>query len=160
MKRIGQQLCVLLASICGLASASATELTFLGWHHMEARAFTRITEYLDPEGGERTGNRSVVRTDPSRRTGLYLVFRLDSLPQSPPVSINARLDYLSAEGKNEQTYEFPMIWENHTREIWIGLTSDADGVRNPDPLVAWRLTLRDADGRLVTSNDSFLWDSE
>lgn len=135
-------------------------LEHVSWFHKPAEDFFRLAEYFDPEAGERTARRTIVRTVPTQRAGFYLVFSFEDGLDNLPEGCVAELTYLlPVVGSDERERSFPLPSERDGRELWIGLTGP-DAPTSPEVLVAWQFRLRDAEGRLLAERDSFLWDAE
>jgi hypothetical protein len=141
--------------LLGLCSASAAELAivrvFSGWR--DASSFKRISEYLN--GKENTGGEAVLRTHPEQRAGYYFLVRVRN--PSTPQKITARLQVIS--DANAKPVEFLFTPEVGTRDtvFHLGLTGPdwPDAKATP---VAWQLDLTGADGTLLATEKSYLWE--
>ncbi|MGF1453046.1 MAG: hypothetical protein ACFB21_13345 [Opitutales bacterium] len=135
------------------------QLEFVSWYHKPRDAFVRIAEYLDPEGGEFSPGRTIVRTDPETREGYYQVFSFSEKLEVAPLAVRVEFSYLLPDGGGEPvTKAFPLPENREGRELWIGLT----GRQKPPPglpVLAWRLRLLDDEAQLLLEADSYLWDA-
>jgi hypothetical protein len=146
--------CVLLL-LLGLGSARAAELTivriFTGWR--EASSFKRISEYFD--GKENTGRDAVLRTHPAQRSGYYFLVRVTN--PAAPRPVTARLQVITANGAQPRVFEFSPALGSGDTVFHLGLTGPdwADAKANP---VAWKLDLTAADGQVLATEKSYLWE--
>jgi hypothetical protein len=145
---------VLVLLLAGAASVSAAKIEQARLAYQPAEVFQRIAEYLDPAGGERSNGRWVVRTDASKRAGLY--FMLNLTQPLPPGAI-AEVTYLHPHtGTELQTEVFQLATMPHgQRDLWLGLTGLSGSKKRA--LLAWKVRLLDAEGQLLDSVQSFLW---
>ena len=144
-----------LGLLFGALSAGASELTivhvFSGWR--EAASFKRISEYFD--GRENTGGQQVVRTHPDQRAGYYFVVRTAGASAPIPVKIN--LEVITAIQARPRTHTFTAGLKAGNNVLNLGLTGAdwLDARANP---VAWKLEIVAADGRVLVTEKSYLWE--
>ena len=143
------------AAMPSVALAKEGDLTivrvYTGWRTVAS--FKRISEYLD--GKENTGGEAVLRTHPDQRGGFYFLVRTTNPGPSRPVK--ASLEIITTANAKPVSYTFPAELKSGDTVFHLGLT-DADW---PDPKinpVAWKLDLLDADGRVLASEKSYLWE--
>ena len=150
-------LCRLVVSLLlGAAVASAAEpvtivRVFTGWR--EAASYKRISEYFD--GRENTGGETLLRTHPDQRAGFYFLVRVAN--PGAPASVTFNLQVISATNAKPVNYAFPAELRNGAAVLDLGLT----GADWPDPKanpVAWKIELKNADGSLLATEKSYLWD--
>lgn len=125
------------------------------WYYKPEQTFKRIGEYFG--GGERTGRRIILRTQPGPRAGLYFVVRTDQYADDLPPGCALAVDMIRHDQKKPVTeiFALPENPSSH-REFWLGFIGDdmpADG----EAPVAWRVRMLDPQGKTVANYDSFLW---
>ena len=144
-------LCLSLAAV----SASAGELTiarvFTGWR--DAASFKRISEYFD--GKENTGGQLMLRTHADQRAGYYFLVRTAN-PGAPLAVKFVLLLILPSEPK-PRTFSFAADLRAGETVLNLGLTGAdwPDAKTNP---VAWKLDVLAADGRVLATEKSYLWE--
>jgi hypothetical protein len=141
--------------VLGLCAASAAELTivrvFTGWR--EAASFKHITEYFT--GRENTHGEVVLRTQPGQRAGYYFLVRTAN-PGGPQVVKFSLL--LSLPGQpRPRVHDFAAELPSGQAVLHLGLTGAdwPDAKTNP---VAWKLDILAADGRVLATEKSYLWE--
>jgi hypothetical protein len=114
--------------------------------YMEAANFRRISEYFT--GVENKSGRVIERTDPKERAGYYFIINLAWHPGTVlPAGTQAEIGYIRSDTPTPRTAKFVFSSATGTwPEICLGLT-----------LVAYKLTLEDAAGKVLASRQSFLW---
>ena len=144
-------LCLALAA----GSAQAADLTiiraFTGWR--DADSFKRISEYFS--GKENSSGQIIVRTHPDQRAGYYFLVRTAN--PGAPLAVKFSLQ-LSLPGEPKlRNYSFPADLPAGEAVLNLGLTGAdwPDAKTNP---VAWKLDILGADGRVLTTEKSYLWD--
>ena len=150
----------LRACLLGLAlattAASAADVTivpvFTGWR--EADSFKRISEYFN--GKENTGGQLILRTHPEERSGYYFLLRLNHA--SAAVNAQAVLQVITPDTAAPRTFKFTVTLADGKTMLNLGLTgADWPDLKiNP---VAWKLDLLTADGQLLASERSYLWEN-
>lgn len=144
-------LCLALTAV----SASAAELTivraFTGWR--DAASFKHISEYFS--GKEDTHGETMLRTHPDQRAGYYFLVRLANPGAALPVKLSLVLN-LPGEPKS-RTFEFATALPAGQTVLNLGLTGAdwPDAKTNP---VAWKLEVLAADGRVLATEKSYLWE--
>ena len=125
-------------------------------HYMEAANFRRISEYFT--GVENKSDRVIERTDPRERAGYYFIISLAWHPGIVlPAGTQAELDYIRSD--NPAPRHAKLVFSSATGtwpEICLGLTG-ADWPDKLSTIVAYKLTLEDAAGKVLASRQSFLW---
>ncbi len=144
-----------LLLLLGALSTNASEVTiahiFTGWR--DAASFKRISEYFD--GKENTGGEIILRTHPDQRAGYYFLIRATN--SGSLKSIKASLDVITAANAKPLSYAFSPELKSGDTMFQLGLT----GADWPDPKlnpVAWKLELLDADGHVLVTEKSYLWE--
>lgn len=147
---------LLFAALPVLSLAKEGELKivriFTGWR--DAASFKRISEYFD--GKEHTGGETVIRTNPDQRGGYYFLVRV----RNPGPAVRAQLQLqLIAEGQPaQQTTVFPAEVKAGSSVFQLGLTGPEWQSAKAQP-VAWQLLiLSTADGRVLATEKSYLWE--
>ena len=137
-----------LAITCSVSFAS---IDYLEQRFFPEESFTRISEYFN--GIEDSGNRIIIRSDPSARTGHYVTFQLSS---------RYDIDYFKLEvyepgSPDVKDYVFkPESAFDPTKPIYLGLTGDKWSEKT-NPPVAYKLSIIGTGGDVLDSATSFLW---
>jgi hypothetical protein len=124
---------------------------YTGWR--TADSFKRISEYLD--GRESTGGEAVLRTHPDQRGGFYFLVRTAN--PGAPRTLKASLEIITTATAKPLTFAFSPELRTGNTVFHLGLT----GPDWPDPKinpVAWKLELLDADGHVLATEKSYLWE--
>jgi len=142
--------CLALATVASAGDVAIVRI-FTGWR--EAASFKRISEYFD--GKENTAGGAVIRTHPDQRGGFYFLVRTTNSGAARP--IEASLELITAVNAKPVLYHFPAELKSGTTVFHLGLTGAdwPDAAANP---VAWKLELHDADGHVLATEKSFLWE--
>ena len=148
--------CLVAGLLLGAAVAAAAETVtvvhvYTGWR--EAASFKRISEYFD--GKENTGGEILRRTHPDQRAGFYFLVRVAN--PGAPGSVTCHLQIISATNAKPVNHVFPVDLKSGGSVLNLGLT----GADWPDPKanpVAWKIELKNADGSLLATEKSYLWD--
>lgn len=122
-----------------------------GWR--EASSFKRISEYFT--GRENTGGELVLRTHPDQRGGYYFLVRAAN--DGEPLTVTARLQVISETEAKPRTYTFQAALRAGDSVVHLGLTGPdwPDAAASP---VAWKLDLAGADGHVLATAKSYLWE--
>lgn len=137
------------------ATVSAAGLTivhvFTAWH--DAASFKHISEYFD--GKENTRGETMLRTQPGQRAGYYFLVRTVNPGAPLPVTIN--LSLVMPAGAKAREFTFATDLKSGDTVVNLGLTGGdwPDAKTNP---VAWKLEVRSADGRVLDTEKSYLWE--
>ena len=137
--------------------ARATEVEFVRvWPEWrEAESFERISEYFG--GGENTGGHLILRTHADARAGYYFVVRLARAASLEGAKFEVSV--IRPDTTEPKTFALPVAAPRKDDVVELGLTgADWPGGKNAHP-VAWKLTLRAADGRVLAEQKSFLWEN-
>jgi len=118
--------------------------------------FRRISEYFT--GQENTSGRIIERTDPQQRAGHYFILSLEFHPRTTlPKGTQADLDYIRKNHAETVHQHFVFSADTGTwNEILLGLTGAAWPEKD-ESIVAWKITLKDATGKLLADRQSFMW---
>lgn len=149
--------CVLLlfAALPSVALAKEGDLTivriYTGWR--EAASFKRISEYFD--GEENTAGEAVLRTHPDQRGGFYFLVRVTN--PGAPRTVSARLELITHTDAKPVAHTFSTDLKSGDTVFHLGLTGADWPDAKADP-VAWKLDLTDADGRVLATEKSYLWE--
>lgn len=137
------------------AFAVAADVSFVRvwpqWHGAET--FDRIGEYFGKP--ENDWGEIIVRTHPDQRAGMYFLVRVKSTGRLEGARFV--LQVIRPDAPEPKTFTFPVSLPARSHVAELGLTDgDWPGGRDAHP-VAWKLTLLDAGGEAVASQQSFLW---
>jgi len=124
---------------------------FTGWK--EGASFKRISEYFT--GKENTGGSVVLRTRAEQRSGFYFFIRMNNTGSSTPVKIN--VEVVTPTDKQTKDFSFTTELKTGANVFDLGLTGEdwLDAKANP---VAWKIDFVAADGRVLASEKSYLWE--
>jgi hypothetical protein len=154
VRRLFPLLVALLCAAPGLTVAAETSLQVVrvlpGWR--EAASFKRIGEYFD--GRERTGGEVVLRSQPAERGGYYFLIRLANPVTAAPVTL--QLEVVRPGTPQPQVFSFPTSVPVGSTVFNVGLTG-ADWPGHEVNPVAWRLHVLAADGRVLATDQSYVW---
>ena len=135
----------------GLANEIKIIRTFIGWR--EAASFKRISEYFD--GQENTQGEVLLRSQPDQRGGYYFLLRLTNT--GAPATVRCRIQLIMPNGPPTTEFTFTPELKSGATVLNLGLT----GRDWPSPKinpVAWKLTLTASDGRVLATDQSYLWE--
>ncbi|MGN1347243.1 MAG: hypothetical protein ACI4V1_10700 [Eubacteriales bacterium] len=139
------------------AEGSAFGVEYATFYWKTEKDFKRISEFFTDE--ENTGSNVVVRSDPEKRDGLYLIVNLEFGSVVPEGSV-AELRYLHPEraGVQTQLWTLPEFRAAPQRELRLGLTGKtwSKNLSGKRPS-AWKLTVVSPDGETLVLRRSFLW---
>lgn len=142
-------------SLALATAARAAEVKFVrvwpGWY--DADSFRWISEYFT--GQEDTGGKIIRRTQPGERQGYYFVVRVKNAGASC-VGAKFVLQIVTPKAPDPLAYSFTADVPPGSNLFNLGLTG-ADWPGAKVRPVAWRLDLVAADGRILASQQSFLW---
>lgn len=142
----------LLFTLVSLARAADVELTRVWPAWRSAESFERISEYFD--GQENTGRHTVLRTQPNARAGYYFLIRAKAAANTTGAKFV--LQIITPEAPEPKTHTFPITLGPKEAVFDIGLTG-TDWAGRKTHAVAWRLSVINAEGRELASQQSFLW---
>ncbi len=112
--------------------------------------------YEDRTGHELTGKRTLLRSRPEERGGLYFLTRVEN-PGGPLAGATFVVRVISPEATDTRVFNFPADIPAGSWLFQIGLTGrDWLGARTYP--VAWELELHGADGKVLASARSYLWE--
>ena len=137
------------------ATVSATAVTIIRVQHewRDAASFKRIAEYFD--GREHNGSAAIRRSHPETRAGYYFFVRVKNPGALRPAT--ASLQVIHTTSAMPVHYQFPVELKAGDTVFNIGLT----GADWPDAKlhpVAWKLQFLDADGKVLATEASYLWE--
>jgi hypothetical protein len=124
---------------------------YSGWR--DGASFKRIAEYFD--GQEHTGGETVLRTQPTQRTGYYFLVRLKNPGAARPVRF--QLEFVESGTGSSRTLFFPAELAGGTSVFQLGLTGPEWQSPKMQPM-AWHLRVLAADGQVLASEESYLWE--
>ena len=149
------RVCLLLASLFATTAASAAEMkivrVFGGWR--DAASFKRISEYFD--GKENTGGQLVLRTHADQRGGYYFLVRVANAGASLDARI--KLHVVRPTTAASIIYSFSTPLPGGESVLQLGVTGP-DWPDNKAHPVAWKLEIASADGRVLATEKSYLWE--
>lgn len=142
---------LILAMLPLSAVLSVGSIEYLEQRFYPEESFTRISEYFN--GVEATGNRIILRSDSTARTGHYVTFQLST---SYPVD-HFKLEVYEPGSAKPKDYIFkPETSIPASKPIYLGLTGGDWGDKMRPP-VAYRLSVVGKNGETLVSESSFLW---
>lgn len=140
-----------LLSLSGVVTKAAEiELAFTDY--LRTGQFQRISEYFT--GQERAGSRTLLRSNPEERSGLYFIIRLNEPLESSAIN-QVEVELIRNESGEVETFTFHI--ENRQgkgRWIYCGLTGDDWPDEKVSPL-AWSVRLKH-NQRELAQHRSFL----
>jgi hypothetical protein len=143
-------------SLAPAVAAGAADVELLhvwpGWR--DAESFDRISEYFG--GGENRGGQIILRTQPPVRAGFYFLARVKSATARP--AVNFEVQVIRPDSPDPKVFTFATALPAKETALLLGLTgADWPGGPKKNP-AAWKITLRDADGKVLAEHKSFLWE--
>ena len=130
---------------------STASIEYLEQRFYSEESFTRISEYFN--GIEDSGNRTILRSDTTARTGHYVTFQLSSRYDID----HFKLEVYEPGSPTVKEYIFKAdAATDLSRPIYLGLTGDK-WLEKSNPPVAYKLSLIDSQGDILESASSFLW---
>lgn len=137
-------------------STENVAIAHIDHRYIAAQDFVRISEYFTDK--ENTSGRVILRTDPSERGGYYFIVSLTWHPGTTlPAGTQADLDYIRSDDPDTRHAHFVFTQPTGTLpEILLGLTGK-DWAEKNLKLTAYKITLKDADGKVLADRQSFLW---
>ncbi len=149
----------LFLGICGIcllarsmdAAALDVRLTYKG-----EGDFARLSEFLD--GKENTGGVAIVRSQPAHRAGLYFSMIAEDRVGQLPAGGKVSLEVVYPDMPKVKTFSLllPRV-PARAREMLVGLTGEDWPGAGHRP-VAWRVRILDGKGKVIASEQSFLWE--
>ena len=145
-----------LLTLSTAASLHAAEIQMVrvwpGWR--DAESFQRISEYFT--GQENPGREVILRTQPEERSGFYFLVRVTNAGEAV-AGAKFVLQVIEPSTPEPKTSTFPVEIRGKKTVFELGLTGSDWPNRDVHP-VAWKLELRSADGQVLASEQSFLWE--
>ena len=132
--------------------APAIVRTITGWR--DGASFKRISEYFD--GRENTGGGTILRTHPEQRTGYYFLLRV--VNPDAPLKVQFQVQLIGQGAPVQRTTIFPAEVGSGSGVFHLGLTGPEWQDPKSQP-IAWQLlVIATDDGRVLTSEKSYLWE--
>jgi len=159
MSRVRSILCLALlnAVVLPLSGAETSNLIrYVSVRSVPETSFKRISEYFDQQ--ENLGGNIILRSQPNHRAGYYFILSLAKSAADVLANGMIELHYFR-EGENLhilETFELPSPIPD-SKEIWLGLTGSSDIGPNAS-ILAWKIVTRNANGAILGSKKSFLWE--
>ncbi|MEM9158223.1 MAG: hypothetical protein AAGB46_04170 [Verrucomicrobiota bacterium] len=132
-------------------AAAGQAIELVSASHRDADSFKRISEFFS--GDENPGRYTLLRTDANSRDGFYLSLKLTKEERASIKSI--RLHYVEPASLAEETLDLAINGAAKSR-ILVGLTGSLWQSADTFPL-AWKVEALDANGQVLTHQQSFLW---
>ncbi|MBS0632439.1 MAG: hypothetical protein JSS11_11020 [Verrucomicrobia bacterium] len=145
---------LLFATALAPARAAGVEFVRVWPAWRDTDSFRRISEYFT--GKENTGGEIVLRTHPDSRDGFYFLARLKN-PDAALAGAKFVLHLITPEKPETKLFTFPVTVPAGQTVFQLGLTG-ADWAGPKVHPVAWQLELQSADGKVLASHHSFLWE--
>ncbi len=147
--------CISCASSPRKPTVSTVTIKEIKPRYIDQQEFMRISEYMT--GNEYQGDRVILRTHPEQRSGYYFTLILDEDVQRLPAGTTILGEFYTPKSLDVQQHSFTLPAKRpKTNEVFIGLTGEDWPVLNAVP-GAWRFTIKDANGKVLGSKQSYLW---
>jgi len=149
-------LAALLLAGCDTPVISSDEVPGIAYVNERRRSAADVARASDVLGAKEDHGADVVfRTDPAAREGHYFYVKL---ADAPPADARLVLQVVRMENAVAERYEFPARFRPGFPfgEYVIGLTGKQAGDAKWRPL-AWRVSVVDAQGKVLAAKHSFLW---
>jgi len=149
-------LAALLSAGCDTPAIPTDEVPGIAYVNERRRTAADAARASDVLGAkEDHGADVVLRTDPAARGGYYYYVKL---ADAPPAEARLILQVVRTEKTVAERYEFPVRLRPGFPfgEYVIGLTGKQAGEPGWRPL-AWRVSVVDAQGKVLAAKHSFLW---
>jgi hypothetical protein len=147
--------CISCASPRKPVAVDSVEIKEIKPRLIEDEDFKRISEYMT--GKEYTGDRLILRSDKEARTGYYFTLVFDEKVRRLPAGTQIIGEFHTAKSLDAQAHTFTVPSKRpKTKEIMVGLTGKdwPEGSVTP---AAWRFTIKDANGKVLATEQSYLW---
>lgn len=147
---------LLLLALAPLAHAADFEFVRVWPGYRDAASFERIGEFFGRP--ENTSAEHIARTQPASRDGFYFLVRVKALAGAAAADASFELQVIRPDHPEAKKFTFPAKLGPKETVFQLGLTgSDWPGGKEANP-VAWKLTLRASDNRVLAEHKSFLWE--
>lgn len=150
-------ICSILAGCVSAPKQAVTsvEIEEIKPRYIETEKFKRISEYMT--GKEYMGDRVILRSDREERAGYYFTLILDEDVRRLPKGTIVVGEFYTPKSVEKQTHAFTLPSKRaSTNEILLGLTGE-DWPQEGGVPAAWRFTIKDANGAVLSEKQSFLW---
>ena len=153
-------LALLALALTGCASTSREYVSSVAIkeikpRYMEEVQFMRISEYWS--GQEKQGKRLILRSNPQQRDGYYFTLVLDEKIRKLPKGTIILGEFYTPKSVEIQTHEFVLPSKRpKTKEIFVGLIGE-DWPQVGGVPGAWRFTIKDPNGNVLATKQSYLW---
>lgn len=146
----------LFLSLCATASLRADTIDEVLIRYCPENDFKYIGEYFS--GKESYSDRVVIRTDANQRNGLYWIVSFEKELSTLPKDSVLFLQYVRPGSPEVLTEVFPLPSEVGKRKlIYAGITDESWAKKDTYP-TAWKLILKDRQGKELASSQSYLWE--
>jgi hypothetical protein len=135
------------------AAAADVEFVRVWPQWQNADTFERIGDYFGRS--ENDGRETVLRTHPEARAGLYFLVRVKSA--APIEGSRFVVDIIRPDSPDPKAFSFPTSVPGKSHVYQLGLTGPDWAAGRESHPVAWKLSLVDASGHVLASQQSFLW---
>ena len=135
-------------------AAAAVELVRVWPQWRSAESFERISDYFGSDEARRGDQ--VVRTQPAQRTGFYFLVRLKSATALP--GARCELHIIRPDTPEPKVHTFAVSIPAKESVFELGLTGTDWPIAPEVHPVAWKLAVRDGEGRTLVEHKSFLWE--
>jgi hypothetical protein len=146
---------VFVLAFCATALRAGAEVevvrVFTGWR--DASSFKRISEYFT--GRENTGNQVVLRSTPEERGGYYFLIRLRNT--GAPIDGKFVFQVIGSTSTRPREFAFATRIPSGSTVFNLGLTGPHWAGKETNA-IAWKLEIVDASGRIVATDQSYLWE--
>ena len=118
-----------------------------------AESFMRVSEYFT--GRENSDGETYLRTQPKERAGYYFLSRVKNSGAAMQEA-QLTLQVITAKAPSPVTFSFKVEVPRGQHVFQVGLTG-SDWAGAGDNPVAWHLSIADSTGRVLVTDQSYLW---
>ena len=130
------------------------EITRVDIKLLGGNTFKRISEYFTDN--ENSQGKVIVRTNPARRDGLYMVIRLNHDTEHMPEGTTIRVEYVLVDNPEVQTHTL-VLPRVRAFEVYFGFTDAAWSDKKPSDIICWRIVIEDPQRKVMAERSSVLW---
>ena len=146
----------LLTLMLSSTFVEAQSITRVITRYHTANDFKTITSYLT--NGEDRGPRIVERSKPGDWAGMYFIVEFEERPETFSKKVSLVLDVITPFTPKPLQYNYTLNDTDHfTWEAYVGITGHDWPDSEVEP-IAWKLTLKDFEGNILSEKQSFLWE--